>query len=113
MWQNRQIALLASLAPQARMYLNALADAGQPIKKNVDHLMALKDQYGTAALIHAIEKALAHNALGAEYIENILYQQSSPKRLHPPVKLKNDALNRIRLAEPSLADYDSLILKRK
>jgi hypothetical protein len=44
LWQDRQIALFASLAPQARAYLNALVDANQPIKKNVLRLLALKDE---------------------------------------------------------------------
>jgi transposase len=113
LWQDRQIALFASLAPQARAYLNALADANQPIKKNVLRLLALKDDYGSPALIYAIEKALSHRAYGADYIENILYQEMTPQRSHPPVKLKDDSLNQIRLNEPCLADYDSLILKRR
>ena len=113
LWQDRQIALFASLAPQARAYLNALADANQPIKKNVLRLLALKDEYGSSALIYAIEKAISHNAYGADYIENILYQEITPQRSHPPVKLKDDSLNHIRLAEPCLAEYDSLILKRR
>ena len=94
-------------------YLNGLADAGQPIKKNILRLLALKDEYGGSALIYAIEKAISHKAYGADYIENILYQEMTPQRSHPPVKLKDDALNRIRLTEPCLADYDSLILKRR
>jgi len=65
------------------------------------------------AVLYAIEKALSHKAFGADYIENILYQEMTPQRSHPPVKLKDDALNRIRLTEPCLADYDSLILKRR
>jgi len=113
LWQDHQIALFASLAPQTRFYLNALADANQPIKKNVLHLLALKDEYGSPALIYAIEKAISHKAYGADYIENILYQEMTPQRSHPPVKLKDDSLNHIRLAEPCLADYDSLILKRR
>jgi len=36
-----------------------------------------------------------------------------PPRYHLPVKLKNDELNNIRLPEPSLADYDAYILKRR
>ncbi len=105
--------MFASLAPQARFYLNALADANQPIKKNILRLLALKDEYGSSALIYAIEKAISHKAYGADYIENILYQEMTPQRCHPPVKLKDDSLNHIRLAEPCLADYDSLILKRR
>ena len=113
LWQSRDVAIFASLGRQARDYLDALARAQLPIKKNVSKLLALKDQYGTSSLFFALEKALKHNAMGAEYIENILYQEMTPHNTHQPVKLKDEALNRIRLNEPSLVDYDTFILKRR
>jgi len=101
------------LGPEALNYLEALVEANQPVKKNVSRLLSLKDEYGAASLIHAIKKATVHKAYGADYIENILYQEMTPQNHHQPVKLKNDDLNRIRLVEPSLAEYDSYILKRR
>jgi len=112
LWQDRQIAALASLGLEARYYLKAIIDANLPIKKNVARLLALNDQYGTSLLIWAIQKALGFNAYGAEYIENILYQHSAPKKNHPPVRLKDDQLNSITLTQPCLADYDAHILKK-
>jgi hypothetical protein len=112
LWQDRQITALASLGLDARYYLKAIIDANLPIKKNVTKLLALNDQYGTTMLIWAIRKALCFNAYGAEYIENILYQSSSAKKNHPPVRLKDDQLNRITLIRPCLADYDAHILKK-
>jgi hypothetical protein len=67
------------------------------------------DDYGSPALIEAIKKALSHHAYGADYIENILYQEMTPQRQHPPLRLNQEALNRIRLQEPSLAEYDALL----
>jgi transposase len=113
LWQDKQIASFSSLGQEARGYLEALAEARQPIKKNVSRLLSLKDEYGTTSLIQAIKKALAHKAYGADYVENILYQEMTPKNHHQPVKLKDQALNRIRLTEPSLAEYDAYILKRR
>lgn len=113
LWQDKQIALFSSLGKPARDFLQALADANQPIKKNVSRLLCLKDDYGASSLTHAINKALLHRAYGAHYIENILYQEMTPQRHHPPVKLKNNALNHIRLPEPSLSDYDAYILKKR
>ena len=85
-----------------------------PLKKNVARLLALKDEYGSRALLEAIRRALAHRAYGADYIENILYQEMTPTRVHPPVRLDNrEALNRIRLQEPSLADYDAFVVQRR
>jgi hypothetical protein len=72
-----------------------------------------KDEYGPYALIQAIQRATLHNAYGAHYIENILYQERIPQTPHPPVRLKQEKLNRIRLEEPSLAEYDAFILKRR
>ena len=60
-----------------------------------------------------MKRAAAHNAYGAHYIENILYQEMTPQRTHPPVTLKNTELNRIRLEEPSLAEYDTFIVKKR
>jgi transposase len=112
LWFDKDIAAFSSSGPEAVNYLEALARARLPIKKNVSKLLALKDSYGTASVIYAIKKALLHNAVGADYIENILYQEMTPKRQHPPVRLKKEALNHIRLTEPSLVEYDAHVIKR-
>jgi transposase len=112
LWRDKDIAAFSSLGPEAVVYLEALSRARQPIKKNVSKLLALKDNYSAASVIYAIQKALAHKAIGAEYIENILYQEMTPKRHHPPVRLKKEALNQIRLPEPSLVEYDAHAIKR-
>jgi transposase len=113
LWQDKQIAAFYSLGTEARDYLEALVTIKQPIKKNVSRLLALKDEYGSHSLIYALTKALRHKAYGADYIENILYQEMTPKNHHQPVKLKDQNLNSIRLTEPSLAEYDAYILKTK
>jgi len=112
LWQDKDITAFSSIGPEAVVYLEALSRARQPIKKNVSKLLSLKDDYGAASVIYAIKKALIHNAIGADYIENILYQEMTPKRHHQPVRLKNEALNRIRLPEPSLVEYDAHAIKR-
>ena len=71
-----------------------------------------KDDYGAQALLDALERASHHRAFGAHYIANILYQEMTPQRQHPPVRLKQPHLNQIRLDEPSLAEFDTFILKR-
>ena len=112
-WETKEIAAFASLGEEFREYLEQLPQSHLPLKKQVISLLTLKDQYGVKSLSWAILKALRHKAYGADYIENILYQEMIPIHQHPPVKLKNEALNRIRLAEPTLNDYDALILKRR
>ncbi len=113
LWQDRDVAVFAGLAETAREYLAGLSQASQPIKKNVCRLLVLKDHYGTQPLMAALEKALKHKAYGADYVENILHQMGNPSNTHPPVTLKKQDLNNIRLEEPNLADYDGLILSRR
>ena len=112
LWHDQRVAAFISLGPVAVDYLEALGDAGQGIKKQVKRLLALKDRYGSEALLRALEHATAAKAWGADYVENIVHQHAAPKNEHPPVKLKDEGLNRIRLEQPSLADYDAHILGR-
>ena len=113
LWHDRQVAALMSLGTVAVDYLNGLLDAGQPINKQVKRLLALKDKYGAEALVYALTKSMAQKALGADYVENIVHQEMAPKNDQPPVRLKNEQLNRIRLNQPSLAEYDAHALKRE
>jgi len=112
-WETKEIAYFASLGEEFREYLEQLPQSRQPLKKQVVSLLSFKDQYGIKSLSWAILKALKHHAYGADYIENILNQEMIPISQHPPVKLKNEALNRIRLSEPTLNDYDTIALKRR
>jgi hypothetical protein len=107
------VTAFTSLGQPAVTYLQGLLENRQPIRKTVARLLALKDQYGSASVLYAISKAASFKAYGAEYIENILYQEMTPKNHHPPVELKNQDLNNIRLNEPSLAEYDAYIVNRR
>lgn len=113
LWRSQEVAAFISLGEEAKTYLEHLTTTNQPIKKELKKLLALKDEYGAFQLIEAIKKATLHHAYGAHYIENILYQEMAPKKNHPPVKLKKENLNRIRLEQPSLAHYDAFVVKRR
>lgn len=112
-WQNKEISTFASLGEEFREYLEVLPNSNLSLNKQVVNLLHLKDQYGVKSLSWAILKALKFRAFGADYIENILNQEMIPVTSHLPVKLKNEALNRIRLSEPTLNDYDAVVLKRR
>jgi transposase len=112
-WLATEVSAFISLGEEAKAFLEGLSHTGQPIKKNLAQLLALKDRYGAPLLIQALKRALTHSAYGAHYVENILHQEKAPKQVHPPVELKRQDLNRIRLEEPHLSDYDACILKRK
>ncbi len=112
-WLSREAAALLSLGEEAKVYLEELATTGQSLKRSMKKLLALESDYGAQALLEAIRYATAHRAFGADYIENILIQKMAPKREHPPVTLSREPLNHIRLIEPSLAEYDAFVIKRR
>lgn len=111
-WLSAEVAAFVALGDVAKTYLEHLATTQQSLQKSVKKLLDLKDDYGTQALLDAMERASRHKAYGAHYIENILYQEMTPQRQHPPVRLKQDYLNHIRLDEPSLAEFDTFVIKR-
>jgi len=111
-WLSPEVTAFIALGDVAKTYLEQLATTQQPLQKSVKKLLDLKDDYGTHALLEAMERASRHKAYGAHYIENILYQEMTPQRQHPPVRLKQDHLNQIRLDEPSLAEFDTFVIKR-
>jgi hypothetical protein len=112
-WVSNEVAILFSLGEEAKNYVERLTTSPHPLKKTVKRLLYLMDEYGSAALIDAMKRALSHHAYGADYIENILYQEMTPQRRHPPLKLNRESLNHIRLQEPSLADYDAFVIRRR
>lgn len=111
-WYSQEVAAFISLGEPAKRYLEHLATTNEPLKKQVKKLLTLKDEYGAQALLDAMQRATLHQAFGAHYIENILYQEMTPQRQHPPVRLKHPHLNHIRLETPSLEDYDAFVIKR-
>lgn len=112
-FMDKQIMVFMSLGQEAVDYLEKLADASQPLKKTVDRLLVLNDDYGTSSLIYALKKALKHKLYGFAYIQNILYQEMTPEIRHLPVSLKDDQLNQIRLSQPNLAEYDAIALQKR
>lgn len=111
--KKRDIAFFAALGENCRNFLEGLAQNDKPIEKSVRHLLKLQDEYGTASLLIAVDRALHFRAYASEYVENILYQEMTPQTVHPPVRLQKEELNQIRLQEPSLAQYDALQPKRR
>lgn len=113
LWRSQEVAAFISLGEEAKTYIERMTDTNQPIKKSLKKLLNLKEDYGAYALIEAIRKATLHNAYGAHYIENILYQDMTPKTHHQPVRLKKETLNHIHLEQPSLAQYDAFVIQRR
>ena len=110
---DKKVLAFLSMGQPALDYLNELEKKGSPLKKDISRIMALKNEYGASSIIIALSKALELKLYGADYIQNILYQEMTPKTCHPPVKLKKDTLNEITLCTPNLAEYDALVLKKR
>lgn len=111
--RDRQVIVFLSLGEPALRYLQLLSGSGLPIRKNIAALLDLQDEYGDSALLHGLESALKKKLPGADYVRNILYQKMTPVNHHPPVRLKQEELNTIRLTTPALADYDAVALKKR
>ena len=112
-WKNENVSYFASLDPRCGHYLQKMAENKVSLKKEVSRLLHLKEVYGLASLLIAINRALEFNAFGADYIQNILYQEMTPTLNYEPLRFKQEELNQIHLAEPSLLEYDALLLKKK
>ncbi len=110
---SKQQEYFLSLGPVAQQYLDALTSANLPVKKNIRDLLKLKDSYGIVSLVSACKIALKHNAVGAEYVENILLQQMSPRAEYPPVIMEQEEYNNLMITEADLAFYDNLIFTNK
>src|SRR5438093_10552274 len=106
------MAAVVAFGETAKRYFEHVATTNEPMKKQVKKLLALKDDDGAQALLDAMQRATLHQAFGAHYIVNILYQEMTPQRQHPPVRLKQPHLNPIRLEEPSLEEYDAFVITR-
>lgn len=111
--RDRQIIVFLSLGETALEYLKQLTDASLPIRKNITQLLTLQDEYGNTSLLYGLKKAMEKKLYGADYVRNILYQEMTPVSDHPPVQLKQEGLNDIRLTTPALADYDSIAIKKR
>jgi len=110
---DKQIRIFMSLGQEAVDFLEGLANASQPLKKTVNGLLALNDEYGTPSIIYALRKALKHKLYGFAYVQNIIYQEMSPVTGNQPLTLKNSELNDIRLTTPNLAEYDAIAVQRR
>lgn len=110
---DRQVILFLSLGNPALHYLEQLTKKQKPIRKNIQELLRLLDEYGDKALLYGLKIGLNKQLYGAEYIRNILYQEMTPVSNHQPVKLRRSELDTIRLTTTNLEQYDALALKRR
>jgi transposase len=103
--------LVTQLGARAAEYLRNLAcQSDRALPRQIAELNELVRHYGSEAVAQAIDKASAARAFGSDYIANILRQQSSPRSVEPPVRLKDPRLNDLTTDQLSLLEYDALLL---
>ncbi len=110
--QQRLFTVLESFCSQVMLeaYLRHMADTDRALSRQLAELLELVRQYGPEPVADAIEKASAAHAFGADYVANILRQQQSPRRIQPPLRLRDQRLNDLATDPLSLLQYDAFIL---
>jgi transposase len=110
---TQQQNLVLSMGEPVTDFLEGLAQAGKSLNRAIDRLLELREQYGTPAVIAALQLAMKYKAFGTEYVENILHQTTTPRSPYPKVVLQNPRLNQLQLQEPDLLLYDAITLKKR
>lgn len=105
-----QTLLLAflSLCPEAEMYCRQLQEKRLNAPHHIQKIVALSEIYGPDKVAHALQDALRFEAIGCEYIANILQQRehtpATPGALH--LTHRQDLLD-LEIPTPDLSLYET------
>ena len=88
-------------------YFKILAANGRSLRKEIERLVLLSELWGDSPTREAIAEVMATGHVGAEYVEYVLRHKKGLSCGPAPLKLGNEELDGIRLAEPDLAHYDN------
>jgi transposase len=99
---------LAALGDTGRAYFRLLAAGSRSIHRETLRLTLLVELFGAAAAQSAVAEVMQTGHVGAEYVEYILRHKRGLAPQPAPLRLGNDALDRIALPEPDLSIYDNL-----
>jgi transposase len=105
-----QTLLLAflNLCPDAQSYCRKLQEKRLNTPHHIQKIVALSEIYGPDKVAHAIQDALRFEAIGCEYIANILTQRENPSATPGALHLtrRQDLLD-LEIAAPDLSAYDN------
>jgi transposase len=105
-----QTLLLAflSLCPQSELYGRKLQEKRLNAPHHLQKIVALSEIYGPDKVARAIQDALLFDAIGCEYIANILHQRQHPAATPGPLHLtrRQDLLD-LEIAAPDLSPYEN------
>jgi transposase len=99
---------LEALDDTGRAYFRLLAAGSRSIHRETVRLTLLVELFGGAATQSAVAEVMQTGHVGAEYVEYVLRHKRGLAPKPPPLRLGNDALDRISLPEPDLSIYDQL-----
>jgi transposase len=106
--------LVSLLGAEAERYAAGLARSHVRAPHHVRRIIALVERYGVADVREALLTALAHDAYGADYLENLVHQDRRRRlagpALLPPV-LRDEQFAAVMLLAPDLDRFDSLFAK--
>jgi transposase len=96
-----------SLSPHAEDYHRQLSSRSLSARIHVNKIVSLANIYGPEAVARAMEDAIACEAYGSQYIENILHQRTQPAPQPGPLHLtrRSDLLD-IELSTADLSLYE-------
>ena len=105
-FEENALALFSSYGSPFKLYLKGLEKTTLSIKNETCRILEMMKLYDLHSVTTAINKAMDHRAFGADYIENILYQEMTPERKEPPVELKDKELQELKPNPLSLEGYN-------
>ncbi len=97
---------LQSLGEVAAEYFKILAANGRSLRKEVERLVFLSELWDYGPTREAMAEVMSTGHVGAEYVEYVLRHKKGLAPGPAPLRLGNEELDRIQLAEPDLAFYD-------
>ena len=105
-----QTLLLAflSLCPEAELYCRKLQEKRLNAPHHIQKIVALSEIYGPEKVARAIQDAILFEAIGCEYIANILQQRQHPATTPGPLHLtrRQDLLD-LEIPAPDLNPYEN------
>lgn len=97
-----------SLCPEAEIYGRKLQEKRMNAPHHIQKIVALREIYGTDQVVRAIQDAVHFEAIGWEYIANILHQRQHPAATPGALHLtrRQDLLD-LEIAPPDLTPYET------
>lgn len=102
-----QLVRFLRLSPHAEAYHQQLVEKRVNAPHHLQKILALSETYGAEATARALEDAWAYQAIGAEYLANLLAQRAHPQLEPGALHLtRGQDLLDLELPDPDLSVYD-------